>query len=139
MDKIDNLTKIKELFNIPELANGFPSQSACISWANKVAPLLRFNQRYHPTFMHYSQFISLNLSSYTLEPAFRNMVSQVEMAINELEIDISNEANEIPKVPILQRNENIVDIKPNIYGIGLNFNELWRRITKWFKKWFKKS
>jgi hypothetical protein len=29
---------------------------------------------------------------------------------------------------------DVVDIKPNFYGIGLNLNEAWHRFKKWFSK-----
>lgn len=34
-------------------------------------------------------------------------------------------------------NENkadVVDIKPNFFGLGININESWRRIKKWWSK-----
>ena len=29
---------------------------------------------------------------------------------------------------------DVVDIKPNIFGLGMNFNEVWRRFKKWWSK-----
>lgn len=34
-------------------------------------------------------------------------------------------------------NENkadVVDLKPNIFGLGINLNESWRRVKKWWSK-----
>lgn len=134
MSKQDTLRQLEELFDAPEITGGFPSQSACVSWANRVAPLLRFNQQYYQTFMHYSQIINYNISVYTAEPAFRNMVSQVEMAIHELRADIANSENEPPQEPTIQSKTDVIDLKPNFYGIGVNLNEGWRRIKSWFKR-----
>ncbi|MFQ6126484.1 MAG: hypothetical protein ACE5R6_18005 [Candidatus Heimdallarchaeota archaeon] len=85
MNKNSLLQKLKKLFEIKEVKEGFPSQQACIEWANKVAPLLKFNQQYYVNFIQNAHKMNLNLSSYTLEPAFNIMVSQLQMAINELE------------------------------------------------------
>ena len=30
---------------------------------------------------------------------------------------------------------DVVDMKPNIFGIGVNLNEAWRRIIKWCSKY----
>lgn len=34
----------------------------------------------------------------------------------------------------IQSNNDILDIKPNLYGIGINFNEVWKRLKNWLKK-----
>ena len=33
-----------------------------------------------------------------------------------------------------QSNNDILDLKPNVYGIGINFNEVWKRFKNWFLK-----
>ena len=93
MTKEETLQRLEELFRAKEVTEGFPSQQACLSWANKVAPLLRFNPQYYQTFLYYLQIISRNISIYTAEPTFRTMQSQVEMAIEELKIDTAAENN----------------------------------------------
>ncbi len=118
MSKQDTLRQLEELFGAPEVTGGFPSQSACISWANRAAPLLRFNQQYYRTFMHYSQIINHNIRVHTAETAFRNMVSQVEMAIHELRADIANGENEPVQESTTQSKTDVIDLKPNFYGIG---------------------
>ncbi|MBU0477966.1 hypothetical protein KKC91_05310 [bacterium] len=85
MHKKKLLQKLKALLEIEEVKDGFPSQHACIDWANKVAPLLKFDQEYYANFMQNAHKMNLKLSSYTLVPAFNIMVSQLQMAINELE------------------------------------------------------
>jgi len=85
MNKAILLTKLKTLLGMKEVKEGFPSQQACIDWANKVGPLLKFNQQYYVNFMQNAYKMNLNLSSYTLIPAFNIMVSQLQMAVNELE------------------------------------------------------
>lgn len=92
MDKKILLKKLEDLFNIKELTTGFKSQAEAISWSNKVAPLLKFvNPQYYYNFIQNSHKINLNLSSYTLIPAFNVMKSQVEMAIEELKLKIEME------------------------------------------------
>jgi len=85
MNKKKLLQKLKALLEMKEVKDGFPSQQACIDWANKVAPLLKFNQQYYINFMQNAHKMNLKLSSHTLVPAFNIMVSQLKMAINELE------------------------------------------------------
>jgi len=137
MSKNATLKQLEDLFNIPEVKGGFPSQQACISWANRVAPLLKFNPDYYQVFMHYSQIINHNISTYTAEPAFRNMVSQVEMAIQELRIDTAdNDVEPTQETKQQERQANgadLVDLKPNFFGLGVNLNEGWRRIRGWLQ------
>ncbi len=133
MNKADTLKRLEELFNAPEATNGFPSQGECIAWANKAAPLLKFNDQYYQVFMYHSQVINRNISIYTAEPAFRTMLSQVQMAIEELKLDIANSEESEDKKNEPSAKTNLVDIKPNFYGIGINLNEAWRRFKNWFK------
>jgi len=88
MNKKTLLTKLEKLFNMPEVREGFPSQPKCIDWANKVAPLLKFDQQYYINFLKNAHKMNLPLSPSTLAPAFRIMVSHLQMAIEELKIGI---------------------------------------------------
>lgn len=78
------------------------------------------------------------------------------MSIHELEADIKNARtspfqghdkrryiderrsflkNEQEKALHESRNRNkadLVDVKPNFFGLGLNLNEAWRRFKKWW-------
>ena len=91
MDKKVLLRKLEKLFSMEEVANGFKSREDCLSWANKVAPLLKFNEQYYINFIEYSHRLNLNLSGSGLEQAFRIMISQIEMAIEELRLKIEME------------------------------------------------
>ena len=91
MNKKSLLTRLEALFNMPEVKKGFPSQEACIDWTNKVAPLLKFNNQYYINFAQNAHKMNLPLSSQTLVPAFRVMASQVQMAIEELRMEIEQE------------------------------------------------
>jgi hypothetical protein len=96
MDKKELLKRLTSLFNITELKYGFKSQQDAISWSNRVAPLLRLvNAQYYNNFIQNSHILNLNLSSFTLEPAFNIMKSQIEMAIEDLKLRIDME-EEIP-------------------------------------------
>lgn len=134
MDKEELLSKFEELFKIKEVTQGFPSQQACINWTNKVAPLLQFNPQYYQTFLHYSEIINSNISVYTAEPAFRNMISQVEMAIEELKNDIENiESHDYTvKINDVESKNDVIELKPNFFGLGINLNEFWRRFKHRF-------
>lgn len=98
MDKKEILKRLEELYNINEVNEGFESQQAAISWSNKVAPLLKLvNLQYYTNFILNSHKLNLPLSSYTLEPAFNIMKSQLEMAIEELKNDLASEDTENSK------------------------------------------
>jgi hypothetical protein len=88
MNKKIILQKLEQLYNMKEVQDGFPSQQDCINWCNKVAPLLKFNQQYYINFIQNAHKMNLRLSSYALEPAFNIMKSQIQMAIEELKIEI---------------------------------------------------
>lgn len=135
MKKAERLARLQKLFGRHEVTAGFPTKQACLSWCNEVAPLLDFNRQYHQTFLYYLQIISHNVSSYTAEPAFQNMLNQVQMAIGELNQEsVSDTASPHP-APVAaphQESKNVWKLEPSIYGIGVNLPELWKRIKAKF-------
>ncbi len=112
MDKKLLLKKLEDLFYLKEVTEGFPSQQACIGWANKVAPLLKFNQQYYVNFMQNAHNLNLNLSSYTLIPSLNIMKSQIEMAIEELKLKIEIEDG-IPDQMYFPEN-SYLDVQKNL-------------------------
>ncbi|MGH8612732.1 MAG: hypothetical protein ACREYF_12060 [Gammaproteobacteria bacterium] len=132
MTNIEILHRLEELFRAKEVEVGFPSQRACLSWTNKVAPLLRFDARYYDAFTHGLQIISTNVSSYTTEPTFRAMLSQVEIAIEQLKLDTgTNSESTALMVEAAAKPASIFKFEPNFHGIGLNLNEAFRRFKNW--------
>ena len=120
---------------MPEVTAGFGTQQAGLSWANRVAPLLTFNSRYHETFLYYLQVVSLNVSNYTAAPAFRIMLNQVEMAIEELKHDLASAPSQIvPETPKSETKPSVLKLEPNLYGIGINLPVLWERTKSWFTR-----
>lgn len=88
----DLLKRLEELFLQPEVTKGFRSRENCIEWANRVAPLLKFvDQQYYMNFMVNSHKLNLDVSSYTIVPAWNIMRSQVQMAIEELRLRVEME------------------------------------------------
>ena len=70
--------------------DGFKSQNECIDWANKVAPLLRFNNDHYITFLNHTGLINtVGLSANTHGTALNHMLSTVQQAIAELESDMN--------------------------------------------------
>jgi hypothetical protein len=135
MEKKETPARLEELFRMPEVTSGFPSQQAGLSWANRVAPLLRFNLQYHEPFLHYLQIVSLNVSNYTAAPAFRNMLNQVEMAIEELKHDLASTPEaKVSDGTANESHQSVLKLEPNIYGIGVNLPALWKRVKSWFTK-----
>lgn len=115
------LQKLKTLSEMKEVKEGFPSQQACIDWANKVAPLLKFNQQYYVNFIQNAHKMNLNLTAYALVPAFNIMVSQLQMAINELENaeeeEVKNMDDSYPWVTIAE----VFGITKKEFGRKINF------------------
>jgi hypothetical protein len=135
MKKAERLARLQVLFRRPEVTAGFPTKEACLSWCNEVAPLLNFNRQYHQTFLHYLQIISHNVSSYTAEPAFQNMLNQVQMAIGELSRELASDIASPAPAPVAalhQESKSVWKLEPAIYGIGINLPELWKRIKAKF-------
>jgi len=92
MDKKVLLGKLEELFKLEEETNGFNSQQEAISWSNKVAPLLkRVDDFYYTNFIANSHKLNLRLSSLTLLPALNIMKSHLEMAIQDLKVQVEVE------------------------------------------------
>lgn len=135
MEKRERLARLEELFQIQEVTSGFLTQQAGLSWANQVAPLLNFNPAYHRPFLYYLQVVSHNVSNYTAEPAFRNMLNQVQMAIEELRNDLeSTPPRPMPETKVAAPAPSILKLEPNLYGIGVNLPALWERIKSSFTK-----
>ena len=38
------------------------------------------------------------------------------------------------RIDELESCSDVIDVKPNFYGLGMNFNEAWRRLCRWWKK-----
>jgi|GEM_PF-6000236 len=83
------LAQLRNLYSIIEVKSGFKSQQDCISWSNKIAPLLKFNEQYYSNFLQSSHRLNIeNISGDLATSLFRTMTSQVEMAIEELKNDL---------------------------------------------------
>jgi hypothetical protein len=135
MTKAERLAKLEEMFGKPEVTAGFPSQQACLAWANQVAPLLNFNPQYHEPFLHYLQIVSYPVSTHTAAPAFQNMLNQVQMAIGDLKQDLASAPPEAAPTPEEAKGPSIWKLEPNIYGLGINLPQLWERMkSKWKAK-----
>lgn len=96
MDKRKTLEKLQELRAWEELKNGFPDKRACLSWAAKVEPLLSFNFAYKLNFSMKLQMLHRNVSSYTAEPALDEMITVLEMGIEQLRHELESEAPAYP-------------------------------------------
>jgi 23S rRNA pseudoU1915 N3-methylase RlmH len=54
-------------------------------------------------------------------------------------VALQKESNELARKALDQVNDesnktDVIDLKPNIFGIGLNLNEAWRKFGKWISK-----
>lgn len=92
MDKRRTLEKLQDLRAWEELKSGFPNKRACLSWAAKVEPLLSFNIAYKLNFSTKLQVLHRNVSSYTAEPALDEMITVLEMSIEQLRHELESEA-----------------------------------------------
>jgi len=85
------LAQLEKLYSINEVKSGFKSQQDCISWSNKVAPFLNFNEQYYLNFLQSSHRLNIkNISGDLATSLFSTMTSQVEMAIEELKNDLGH-------------------------------------------------
>jgi len=110
---------------LEEKKKGFDSQQVAISWSNKVAPLLkRVDLQYYENFLLNSHKLNLNLSSFTLVPALNIMGSQIEMAIEEIKIQIEIEEG-LPEEMYFSPGSHL-DIQKNLAKVlGQAINSLW--------------
>lgn len=86
MTNTERLDKLRELAAKPELAKGFPSQQACIAWANQVAPLLGFDDGLCDQFAAYQRNINtIGLSGNLQASSLNQMISILNKGIADLE------------------------------------------------------
>ena len=90
-DKRKALDKLHELRSWKELEDGFPDQRSCFKWAAQVEPLLDFNLVYKLNFNTKLQILHRNVSSYTAGPALQEMITIVDMAVNQLSHQLESE------------------------------------------------
>jgi hypothetical protein len=91
MQKKNLLNQLETLYSIKEVRTGFKSQQDSIAWANKVAPLLKFNDQYYMNFVERSHRLNYMGISGQLGGSLLNiMISQIEMAIYDLKQDINH-------------------------------------------------
>jgi len=88
LEKLENYLKEMDLLK---------SCEEVATWSSKVAPLIELvNKQYWINFLECAHRFNLNLSRYSLEPAFKTMKHQLQMAIEELKIKIEIE-NSLPE------------------------------------------
>ena len=96
MDKRKTLDKLQELRAWKELEQGFPDQRACLSWAAKVEPLLSFNLSYKFNFSLKLQILHRNVTVDTSGPALLEMITILEMGIEQLKHELDSEVSIAP-------------------------------------------
>ncbi len=55
----------------------------------------------------------------------RDSESGYRRAISDLIAERENKNDSIKQA-------DVIDVKPNLFGLGINFNEVWRRIRSWW-------
>lgn len=89
-NKQNLLLELEKLYKNGDVRKDWKTQQDCIDWSNKVAPLLQFNNQYYSNFITYAHRINITgLSSLTIKPVINIMLSQVQMAIEELKNDLN--------------------------------------------------
>ena len=96
IDNRKTLNKLQELRAWKELELGFPDKRACFSWAAKVEPLLSFNLSYRFNFSTKLQILHKDVSVYTAGPALEEMVTILEMGIEQLKHELESEVSIAP-------------------------------------------
>ncbi len=83
-ERLRRLEALERLFQGGATYDGFPDERTCIRWANEVRPLLDFNSTYLARFEKGLSAIQLPISLGTMKMYNNQMVSQLEIAINDL-------------------------------------------------------
>lgn len=96
IDKRKTLDKLQELRAWKELEQGFPDKRACLSWAAKVEPLLSFNLSYKVKFSLKLQILHRHISVDAAGRALLEMVTILEMGIEQLKHELESEASIAP-------------------------------------------
>jgi TIR domain len=92
MTKQERLERLRQLRIEGKAGAAFPSHYTCLEWIDKVAPLLRDDQRYYNSFQQNAQFLRMpQLSADRLMTHLDAMISTVNQAIAELEIHSDSE------------------------------------------------
>jgi len=92
MTKRKILEKLEALRGIPELEEGFPDKRSCLSWAAKVEPLLSFNRLYKIQFSVSLSMLHSGISANSAENALNELITTLEMAIEQLKHELESEA-----------------------------------------------
>ncbi len=58
-------------------------------------------------------------------------ISQMKQFISEQRRVVELEFGSSKKT---KPDEDILDFKPNIYGVGINLNAIWKKVTWWIRK-----
>ena len=86
MTRQERLERLRQLrIERQEDDHAFESQSACWDWIDKVAPLLKHDQRHYQNFQHNAWCLRRDLSATRLMTHLDAMISTVNQAIAELE------------------------------------------------------
>jgi len=118
--------ELERLRGLPEVRNGFPDKASALDWANQVAPLLQFNQEYYANFAGPLHELHANISSYSIEPRWQLMLSQIDRAIADLKyreagLSASTESVKLPTPGGTyvhpQRLEELSSLKPTNYDL----------------------
>jgi hypothetical protein len=83
-ERLRRLEVLNRLFEGGAPYNGFPDELTCIRWANEVKPLLDFDPTYLAKFEEGLNAIQLPISLDAMKIYNNQMVSQLEIAINDL-------------------------------------------------------
>ena len=88
MTKQETLTELEQLYQKPEVRNGFKSREDCLEWANSVAPLLRSSGLHYSVFVQALDELHLPLSGSGLQTRFDLMVSHLRQTIIAVPVSI---------------------------------------------------
>lgn len=105
----ETLKRLEELYSFREVTSGFQSQASCLSWCNKVAPLLKFNPDYYKKVIDGIDLLCFNLSSYSSGPVFQQIVNIVERAIEELKYSVPSPLRTFFCAPDFNRGQDTED------------------------------
>ncbi len=69
-----------------------------------------------------------------LERFSLSVLRKADYQLSNRDIDSGYRRAITDRISELDSPPDVIEAKPNIYGIGINFNEVWRRIRQWWAK-----
>lgn len=103
----EKIKELKRLASVPELTNGFSSQSDCIQWANEVGKLVNYKHYFYQCFSEQADLINtVGLSSSLYKSAINKLNTLINKVITDLEAGYPKQTKKT-KMAVLEKPEKV--------------------------------